>query len=62
MFTILFSILISITKVNADSDLNSKTTYHKGYWKQDWNEELHQLTRLPSQSNDAPSITVFVHG
>ena len=54
---ILFSILISITKVNADSDLTSETTYYEGCWK----EELHQLTRLPSQINDAPSITIFVH-
>lgn len=67
---ILFSILISITKVNADSDLTSETTYYEGYWKEeseDYNDkeksyaELHELTRLPSQSNDEPSITVFVH-
>ena len=70
IFAILFSILISITKVNADSDLTSETTYYEGYWKEeseDYNDkeksyaELYELTRLLSQSNDAPSITVFVH-
>ena len=58
---ILFSFLISITIVNADSYSTSEITYYKGYWNKDWNEELHQLTRIPSQSNDAPSITIFVH-
>ena len=72
--TILFNILVSITNVNADSDSTYETIYYEGYWKEYWNEndnktdkeksyaELHQLTRIPSQSNDAPSITVFVHG
>ena len=66
-----FNIVISISNIKADHDSTSETIEYEGYWKEvsekyekeedSWNA-LHQLTRLPSKSNDTPSITVLVHG
>ena len=59
---IVFNIIVSVTNVNADSDSTFETVYYEGYWGETWDDELHQLTRLPSQSNDIPSVTILVHG
>lgn len=63
---IILSLLISpIMAITVNAATSSDAPYSdefKGYGKEKTNEEIHSLTRLTSPSEDAPSMTVLVHG
>ena len=62
MFTIFF-IPFENVNFNAVAEVTTTTkSLFTGYSGTMDEEELHQKTRLPSKSTDAPSITILVHG
>lgn len=62
ILSLLISPIMAITVTAATSSDASYSDEFKGYGEEKTNEEIHLLTRLTSPSEDAPSMTVLVHG
>lgn len=68
LLSLLFIVSIILSPIKSIKGSADETTLYNGFFKgyseehEIGEEELHQITRMPTYSNDGASITILVHG